>query len=165
MNGRPICRHCDDVCHECDGTGECLDCEGYGCEPCDHDRRLPAAVTAAASSTRTDTGDDRPHRPRPWSPAGPPGPSPAPGAICDECAAAARRPPLRRTAGSSPAARSACSPRVVDTPAGARIVVAQRIAGGWTPVSTVPATEDNLRALARPGATGAQPRPAVGGLW
>jgi hypothetical protein len=35
MNGRPICRLCDDVCHECDGTGECLDCETYGCQSCE----------------------------------------------------------------------------------------------------------------------------------
>jgi len=35
MNGRPICRRCDDVCHECGGTGECMDCENYGCESCE----------------------------------------------------------------------------------------------------------------------------------
>jgi hypothetical protein len=36
MNGDPICRHCDDICHDCDGTSECLDCEGYGCTLCEH---------------------------------------------------------------------------------------------------------------------------------
>jgi hypothetical protein len=52
---------------------------------------------------------------------------------------------------------------LVDSPAGARIIVAQRVAGGWAPISTVPATEDNLRALSRPTATGPAPS-AVGGL-
>jgi hypothetical protein len=41
MTGVPICRHCDDVCRECEGTGECLDCESYGCESCDQTGNCP----------------------------------------------------------------------------------------------------------------------------
>jgi hypothetical protein len=36
MNDLPICRHCDDVCRECEGTAECWDCQGDGCPHCDH---------------------------------------------------------------------------------------------------------------------------------
>jgi hypothetical protein len=41
MNERPVCRHCDDVCAECDGTGECWDCESYGCDSCDQTGDCP----------------------------------------------------------------------------------------------------------------------------
>jgi hypothetical protein len=90
-------------------------------------------------------------------------PSPAPGAICDECAAALHN---TRCDGCGQLAERPVGmlATLVDTPAGAHIVVAQRIAGGWAPVNALPATSENLRALSRPGATG--PAPAVvGGLW
>jgi hypothetical protein len=41
MSPQPICRLCDDVCVECEGTGECWDCEGDGCEFCDHSGDCP----------------------------------------------------------------------------------------------------------------------------
>jgi hypothetical protein len=55
---------------------------------------------------------------------------------------------------------------VVDTPAGARLVVAGHTPEGWTPVRSVPPTPANIAALSRPGATG--PAPAAStprGLW
>jgi len=89
-------------------------------------------------------------------------PSPAPGATCDECAAALRN---ARCEGCGQLAGRPVGmlATLVETPTGVRIVVAQRIAGGWAPVNTVPATSENLRALTRPGATGPAPA-AVGGL-
>ena len=57
---------------------------------------------------------------------------------------------------------------VVDTPGGARLVIAQRTGNGdWTPVQTVPATAEAVRAVGRPGATGPARRltSTVGGLW
>jgi hypothetical protein len=88
--------------------------------------------------------------------------SPAPGAICDECAAALQG---DRCDGCGQLAGQLIGmlATLVDTPAGDRIVVARRIAGGWAPINTFPATPENLRALARPEAIG--PAPAtVGGL-
>ncbi len=41
MTGVPICRHCDDLCHECEGTGECWDCQGEGCATCDQTGDCP----------------------------------------------------------------------------------------------------------------------------
>jgi hypothetical protein len=41
MTGRPSCPHCGDVCRECEGTGDCWDCEGDGCPACDHDGTCP----------------------------------------------------------------------------------------------------------------------------
>jgi hypothetical protein len=90
-------------------------------------------------------------------------PRPTAGAICDECGTAlhdGRCANCGQLAGQ-PVGMIAT---LVDTPAGARIVVAERSAGGWAPVRTITATEDNLRALARSGATGPAPA-AVGGLW
>jgi hypothetical protein len=56
---------------------------------------------------------------------------------------------------------------VIDTPAGARLVIAEHGPEGWTPLRTVAATRANVAALGRPGATG--PAVAVGkttgGLW
>jgi hypothetical protein len=56
---------------------------------------------------------------------------------------------------------------VVECPAGVRLVVAEHTPEGWTPVRSLPATQANVTALSRPGATG--PAPAVastpGGLW
>jgi hypothetical protein len=46
---------------------------------------------------------------------------------------------------------------VVDSPAGARLVVAERTPDGWAPVRTVPATQANVAALSRQGATGPAP--------
>jgi hypothetical protein len=85
---------------------------------------------------------------------------PAPGAICDECAAALHG---DRCDGCGQLAGQLIGmlATLVDTPAGARIVVARRTAGGWAPVNTFPATPENLRALARPEATG--PAPAAAG--
>jgi hypothetical protein len=55
---------------------------------------------------------------------------------------------------------------VVDTPAGARLVIAEHTPEGWTPVRSVPATQANIAALSRPGATGPAPAASThGGLW
>jgi hypothetical protein len=56
---------------------------------------------------------------------------------------------------------------VVDTPAGPQLVIAQRDrTGNWTPVRRAPATAGNVRALARPSATGPRHRlDETGGLW
>ena len=56
---------------------------------------------------------------------------------------------------------------VVETPTGPQLVIAQRTGhGDWTPVQTMPATTQALRAIARPGATGPQrDHVATGGLW
>jgi hypothetical protein len=55
---------------------------------------------------------------------------------------------------------------VVDTPAGASLVVAEHGDSGWTPVRAIPATPDNVAALVRPGATGPDPVATTnGGLW
>jgi hypothetical protein len=89
-------------------------------------------------------------------------PRPAPGASCEECGVAldaARCSGCGQLAGR-PVGMLAT---LVDSPAGARIIVAQRVAGGWAPISTVPATEDNVRALSRPTATGPAPS-SVGAL-
>jgi hypothetical protein len=44
---------------------------------------------------------------------------------------------------------------VVETPAGRQLVIAQRTGhGDWTPVQTMPATIEAVRAVGRPGATG-----------
>jgi hypothetical protein len=55
---------------------------------------------------------------------------------------------------------------VVDTPAGPQLVIARRDeSGNWTPIRRVPATTSNVRALARPGATGpGHPLSETGGL-
>jgi hypothetical protein len=90
-------------------------------------------------------------------------PNPTSGATCDECAA-----PLHNArcdgCGQLAGRPVGMLATLVDTPAGAHIVVAQRIAGGWAPINTLPATSENLRALRRPGATGPE-RAVVGGLW
>jgi hypothetical protein len=52
---------------------------------------------------------------------------------------------------------------VVDSPAGARLVIAERTPDGWVPVRTVPATAANVAALSRPGATGPTPVTATSG--
>jgi hypothetical protein len=56
---------------------------------------------------------------------------------------------------------------VVDSRAGARLVIAERTSDGWVPVRTVPATSANVTALARPGATGPTPDATelIAGLW
>ena len=90
-------------------------------------------------------------------------PNPAPDATCDECGAALHEPRCANC-GQLAGRLVGMIATHVDTPTGGRIVVAQRVAGGWAPVNSVPATEDNLRALARPGATGPAPA-AVGALW
>jgi hypothetical protein len=57
---------------------------------------------------------------------------------------------------------------VIQTPAGTRLVIAERGPEGWTPLRTLTATRANVAALSRPGATGPT-RTAVGsrvgGLW
>ena len=90
-------------------------------------------------------------------------PRPAPNATCDECAATLHEPRCTNC-GQLGGRLVGMIATLVDTPAGSCIVVAQRVAGGWAPVNTIPATEDSLRALARPGATGPAPA-AVRGLW
>jgi hypothetical protein len=87
---------------------------------------------------------------------------PASGAICDECAAVLygdRCDCCGQLAGQLIGMLAT----LVDTPAGACIVVARRTAGGWAPINTFPPTPENLRALARPEAVGPA-RVAVEGL-
>jgi hypothetical protein len=90
-------------------------------------------------------------------------PRPAPNATCDECGVILNGPQCANC-GQLAGRPVGMIATLVDTPAGSRIVVARRVAGGWTPVNSVPATEDTLRALSRPGATGPAPA-AAGGLW
>jgi hypothetical protein len=52
---------------------------------------------------------------------------------------------------------------VVDTPTGARLVIAEHTPDGWTPVRSVPATRANVAALSRPDATGPAPAASNGG--
>src|SRR5262245_31255214 len=57
---------------------------------------------------------------------------------------------------------------VIDTADGLRLVIAERTGrGDWTPIRTLPATQDNVNALTRPGATGPEPPAArlTGSLW
>jgi hypothetical protein len=90
-------------------------------------------------------------------------PNPTPDAACDDCAAALHEPRCENC-GQLAGRLVGMIATIVDMPTGARIVVARRVAGGWAPVNTVPATEANLRVLTRPGATGPAPT-ASGGLW
>jgi hypothetical protein len=91
---------------------------------------------------------------------------PATGAVCDECREVvvdSRCGCCGQLAGETVGMLAA----VMDTPAGARLVIAEHGPGGWAPIQTVPATRTNLAALSRPGATG--PAPVIGaipgGLW
>jgi hypothetical protein len=55
---------------------------------------------------------------------------------------------------------------VVDTAAGARLVIAEHGPDGWAAVQSLPATPANVAALCRPGATGPTPAASMlGGLW
>jgi len=56
---------------------------------------------------------------------------------------------------------------VIDTPTGPQLVIARRTGhGDWTPIRTMRATAEALRAVRRPGATGPQvDQIAGGGLW
>lgn len=55
---------------------------------------------------------------------------------------------------------------VLDTPAGARLVIAEHTPEGWAPVRSIPATRANVAALSRPGATGPESDTSTsGGLW
>jgi hypothetical protein len=55
---------------------------------------------------------------------------------------------------------------VVDTAAGARLVIAEHTPDGWAAVQSLPATPANVAALSRPGATGPAPAASMlGGLW
>jgi hypothetical protein len=88
---------------------------------------------------------------------------PAAGALCDECSSL-----LIDVAcgccGQLGGRWVAMLATVVDTATGPRLVIAERAeAGDWVPVRTLPATADNVHALARPGATGPT-APAAGGL-
>ena len=91
-------------------------------------------------------------------------PRPEAGSVCDECATVLDDIQCG-TCGQLAGRPVGMLATVVDTPAGTRLVIAQRTEDGWTPVRTVPATEDNVRALARPGATGPSPVASSGGLW
>ncbi len=79
-------------------------------------------------------------------------PRPAPGAICDECGAALHDTACGRCGqlGGRPIGMLAT---VIDSPAGVRLVIAERTPEGWVPVRTVPATATNVAALSRQGAT------------
>lgn len=90
---------------------------------------------------------------------------PAPGTICDEC-----RELLVDMecdcCGQLAGAIVAMLATVVDTAAGARLVIAEHTPNGWAPVQALPATRDNIAALRRPGATGPAPAASrIGGMW
>jgi hypothetical protein len=91
---------------------------------------------------------------------------PAAGSLCDEC----REVLVDMQCGCCGQLAGeivAMLAKVVDTPAGARIVVAEHDVEGWTPIRSVPATRANVAALSRPGATGPAPMgaPTFGALW
>lgn len=52
---------------------------------------------------------------------------------------------------------------VVDSPAGARLVVAKRVGGSWVPVSNIAATDEAVRMVRRQGVI--ETPAAGGGLW
>jgi hypothetical protein len=90
---------------------------------------------------------------------------PAAGAMCDECGEVLAAIECR-CCGQLGGETVGMLAALVDTPAGARLVIAEHTAQGWVPVRTVPATPSNVAALARPGATGPAPGAApVGGFW
>jgi hypothetical protein len=88
---------------------------------------------------------------------------PGAGAVCDECATVLDDIECG-TCGQLAGRPVGMLATVVDTAAGPRLVIAKRTDAGWSPVRAVPATEDNVRALARPGATGPVPAAPIGGL-
>jgi hypothetical protein len=91
---------------------------------------------------------------------------PAAGSLCDECREVLVDMQCE-CCGQFAGEIVAMLATVVDTPAGARIVIAEHDVDGWTPIRSVPATRANVAALSWPGATG----PAIvgasmiGGLW
>jgi hypothetical protein len=88
---------------------------------------------------------------------------PAAGVVCDECATVLDDVACG-TCGQLAGTPVGMLATLIDTPAGRQLVIARRTAGGWASVRTAAATPENLRALARPDATGPVPA-AIGGLW
>lgn len=86
--------------------------------------------------------------------------------VCDECRALLVESQCQNC-GQLAGELVAMLATVVDTLAGARLVIAEHGAEGWTPIRSVPATRANVAALSRPGATGPAPVGAstFGGLW
>jgi hypothetical protein len=91
---------------------------------------------------------------------------PAAGSLCDECREVLVDMQCE-CCGQLAGELVAMLATVVDTLAGARLVIAEHGAEGWTPIRSVPATRANVAALSRPGATGPAPVGAstFGGLW
>jgi hypothetical protein len=91
---------------------------------------------------------------------------PTPGTVCEECATVLDDIQCGRC-GQLAGPPVGMLATVVHTPAGARLVIAERSDQGWVPVRALPATSDAVRALARPGATGPDLDriPGAGGLW
>jgi len=84
---------------------------------------------------------------------------PAAGSICDECRELVVDMECR-CCGQLAGELVGMLAVVVDTAAGARLVIAEHAADGWVPIQSVPATRANVTALSRPGATG----PALAGV-
>jgi hypothetical protein len=91
---------------------------------------------------------------------------PAAGQCCDECGAA-----LTDVAcdgcGQLAGLAVGMLATVVESDGGLRLVIAQRTGrGDWTPVRTMAASAEAVRAIARSGGTGPEQSPvAAGGLW
>jgi hypothetical protein len=90
---------------------------------------------------------------------------PAAGSLCDECREVLVDMQCE-CCGQLAGEIVAMLATVIDTPAGARIVIAEHTPEGWTPIRSVPATPANIATLSRPGATGAFPAASThAGLW
>ena len=90
---------------------------------------------------------------------------PAAGQRCDECGEVLLDVACDRC-GQLPGELVGMLATVVDTPAGARLVIAEHTPDGWAPVKSVPATRANVAALTRPGTTGPGPVASTRrGLW
>jgi hypothetical protein len=90
---------------------------------------------------------------------------PGPGQCCDECGEVLADLACGRC-GQLAGELVGMLATVVDTLAGARLVIAEHTPEGWAPVQSVPATRANVAALSRPGATGPAPvASTTGGLW
>jgi hypothetical protein len=84
---------------------------------------------------------------------------------CGECGedaiSGAPCPGCRQIAGDAVAMMAT----VVDTPAGARLVIAERTRTGWTPTRTVEATDEAVRVIRRQDTATEDVTASIGGLW